>query len=143
MNGSKAIAVAATKAPRAASGNTLAWASRARAPHGPRDVASEYSKSTNRCPAPCRYHSHFSWLRPFARGSINAALDTSDVMATTVFSVTVECHCWSGRLLNLTRRANMAKKETNDAKSARLSRIQCESTHDSRGCFAGKGAGSI
>lgn len=106
-----------------------------RAPHGPLEVASKYSKSIKRRLDPCRYHIHLNWLRPFAGGGINAALDTSDVMATIVFRVMAECHLWSCRLLNLTRRMNMAKREIKDIRSARLSSIQCESAQDSRGCF--------
>ena len=69
-----------------------------------------------------------------ARGNINADLDTSDEIATTVFRVIVECHSWSGRLLNLMRTVNIAKKDTKDTKSARLSKIHQDSARESRGC---------
>jgi hypothetical protein len=139
MKGSKANAVAITKPPSVASGKAVPWIIKMKAPQGPLEAASKYSKSIKRRPDAWRYHVHFNWLSPLARGKINADLDTSDEIATIVFRVIVECHSWSGRLLNLMRTVNIAKKDTKERESARLSKIHQDSTTDSRGRF-GTGA---
>src|SRR5437868_13864885 len=132
MKGSKANTVTITKPPSVASGNAVPWTIKMKAPQGPLEAASKYSKSIKRRPCPWRYHAHFNWLSRLARGNISADLDTSDEIATTVFRVIIECHLWSGRLLNLMRTVNIAKKDTKDTKSTRLSTHQ-DPARDSRG----------